>query len=572
MKTRLRLAIVAICLSLLLSGCSGEEHRYGERQIVIYPAAKVITVNSTQAFVEAVATRGDRILALGSLADLEKKFSHEDSITDTRFVDKVIMPGFVEPHLHPSLAAITLQMNIVAAMEWPTSNGSSVAVRGHDNFLTRMRELNESVDDDWLMTWGYHAPYHGEMSRKILDSISTTRPIMVWQRSIHEMYFNSKALETLGFTEELFSSSEHANWAEGHLWESGLFTLGQPMIKLMTKPLDYLKGLSVMSDIIHRGGITTVAEQGFPQVDESLEYWSMWWEIDADTPYRFALVPNGMFLLHKYGNAIAAEEAARKILTRSTSRILPRKHMKYYADGAIFSQLMQLSEPYLDGHKGAWMMPPAEQRELLSQFWQKGWDIHIHVNGDAGLDTVLADIEQLQEQYPAPSRRVVLEHYGYARAEQHQRVKDLNIAVSNNSYYVSELAPIYAEYGMGAERAADISPLGGLALAGVPISFHSDYPMAPAEPLTLVWAAVNRIASDGNVWGEDQKLSLDLALRAITLEAAWSLGLENEIGSIEVGKKADFTIIDQDPYAVAPKDLKNIPIWGTVFEGRHFPL
>ena len=96
--------------------------------------------------------------------------------------------------------------------------------------------------------------------------------------------------------------------------------------------------------------------------------------------------------------------------------------------------------------------------------------------------------------------------------------------------------------------------------------------MAPAEPLTLVWVAVNRIASDGRVWGEDQKLSLDLALRAVTLEAARSLGLEDEIGSIRPGKWADFTVLEQDPYAVDPLKLRDIEIWGTVFEGRPRPI
>jgi predicted amidohydrolase YtcJ len=248
------------------------------------------------------------------------------------------------------------------------------------------------------------------------------------------------------------------------------------------------------------------------------------------------------------------------------------KHVKYYADGAIYSQLMQMSEPYLDGHHGEWMMTPDEQAEVLDAFWEKGWDLHIHVNGDAGLDLVLDQIEERQRAHPAPGRRIVLEHYGYAREDQHRRLARMGIAVSNNAYYLHELAPIYARHGLGPGRAADISPLGGLARVGVPISFHSDYLMAPAEPLRLVWVAVNRIASDGRVWGEGQKLSLDLALRAITVEAAWSLGLEHEIGSIEPGKKADFTVLEQDPYAVDPLAIKDIGIWGTVLEGRPHPI
>jgi hypothetical protein len=96
--------------------------------------------------------------------------------------------------------------------------------------------------------------------------------------------------------------------------------------------------------------------------------------------------------------------------------------------------------------------------------------------------------------------------------------------------------------------------------------------MAPAEPLTLAWTAVNRIGSDGRVWGPDQRISLDRALRAITWEGARSLGLEGEIGSIEVGKRADLTVLEEDPYAVDPKDLREIPIWGTVLAGRPHPI
>ena len=106
----------------------------------------------------------------------------------------------------------------------------------------------------------------------------------------------------------------------------------------------------------------------------------------------------------------------------------------------------------------------------------------------------------------------------------------------------------------------------------MPISLHSDFPMAPAQPLTQVWSAVNRIGSDGRVWGEDQRLALDLALRAVTLEAARSLGLADEIGSIRPGKQADFTVLEADPHSVDPRELKEIEIWGTVFEGRPRPI
>ena len=536
----------------------------------VFVARRIITMEPERPSATAVAIQGGRIVVLGSLAEVQSQLGQISFELDERFAEKVLLPGFIDPHLHPSLAGTILPLEIVSAMEWVTPSGHSQVVRGREAFLARLAELeNERDEDGWLLVWGYHRPYHGELSRADLDAISTQRPIMVWQRSVHEMFLNSRGLEELDLSAEDFAAHPQADWETGHLWETAVLTLGMPMARILAAPRSYRRGLAMMSQVIHRGGLTTVAEQGFPQVSKFGELLMLHLEMrGADTPYRFVLVPNAMFLLRQSGSATEAEQAASKLLSWSTDRIRLVKHVKYYADGAIFSQLMQMSEPYLDGHHGEWMMTPDEQAEVLEAFWKKGWDIHIHVNGDAGLDLVLNQLEERKKADPAPDRRVVLEHYGYAREDQHRRLKELGIAVSNNAYYLHELAPIYAEHGLGPERAADISPLGGLARAGVPISFHSDYPMAPAEPLKLVWVAVNRVASDGRVWGVTQKLSLDRALAAITLEAAWSLGLEDEIGSIRPGKKADFTVLDQDPYAVDPLAIKDIGIWGTVLEGR----
>ena len=539
-------------------------------------ARKILTMEADRPEAEAVAIASGRIVAVGTLEEVETALGDRPFALDTTFREHVLVPGFVDPHIHPTLAATILPMEIVSAMEWTTPRGRTRAVRGREVFLARLAELDAGLDaagdpEDWLLVWGYHAPYHGALSRRDLDAISHTRPIFVWQRSVHEMFFNTRALEALGMSREAFEAHPQADWEGGHLWERGVLSLGAPMVHVLASPLRYRRGLSLMSDVLHRGGLTTVGEQGFPQVSAPAELAMLAWEMhDAGTPYRFVLVPNAMLLQRREGSGTAAEHAAARLLRWSGDRIRIPRHAKYYADGAIFSQLMQMSEPYLDGHHGEWMMTPEEQAEVLAAFSREGWDLHVHVNGDAGLDLVLDQVAGLGEA--RPGRRVVLEHYGYAREDQHRRVRALDIAVSNNAYYVHELAPIYARVGLGPERAADISPLGGLARAGVPISFHSDFPMAPAEPLTLVWVAVNRIGSDGRVWGPDQRLALELALRAVTIEAAWSLGMEDEIGSIRPGKRADFTVLGEDPHDVPPEALREIAIWGTVLDGRPHPL
>lgn len=563
------LAALVLLVGWGLWAATGED--VGPDRILI--ARDILTMDPDRPRAKAVAIERGRIVAVGTVDEVRSVVGDELPI-DEMFADEILLPGFIDPHVHPTLAATILNLEIVAAMPWATPTGRTKVVRGRGPFLARLRELDaEKSPEEWLLVWGYHAPYHGRLTRADLDAISTARPIFVWQRSVHEMFFNTRALEELEMDQAAFDRHPAASWEDGHLWEAGALDLGQPLIRVLTAPLRYLDGLRRMTQVLHRGGLTTVAEQGFPQVNALAERLSLRFEMwRSDAPYRFVLVPNAMHLLRAEGSADAAERAAEDLLDASSDSVRTVRHAKYYADGAIFSQLMQMTEPYLDGHHGEWMMSPDEQADVLEAFWRKGWDIHVHVNGDAGLDLVLDQIEAQQRRSPAPGRRIVMEHYGYARDDQHARLKRLGVEVSNNAYYLHELAPIYAAHGLGPDRAADISPLGGLTRAGVPVSFHSDFPMAPAEPLTLVWVAVNRIASDGQVWGEDQKMDLDLALRAITLEAARSIGLEDEIGSVEVGKRADFTVLERDPFDVAPEDLRDIPIWGTVLDGRVHPI
>jgi predicted amidohydrolase YtcJ len=114
--------------------------------------------------------------------------------------------------------------------------------------------------------------------------------------------------------------------------------------------------------------------------------------------------------------------------------------------------------------------------------------------------------------------------------------------------------------------------LGSLERHGVPFALHSDSPMAPLSPITLAYNASNRVTINGTLSGPRERISLDAAMRAITIDAAWIMGWEDEIGSIRAGKKADFTVLESDPYAVGARELKDIVIWGTVFEGELHPL
>ncbi|MED5530241.1 MAG: amidohydrolase family protein [Pseudomonadota bacterium] len=281
------------------------------------------------------------------------------------------------------------------------------------------------------------------------------------------------------------------------------------------------------------------------------------------------LVPNVKPMVEQMGSADAVMEFLNQMQSSQISnKVFLNNRVKLLADGAFFSQYMRMNPPgYSDGHEGKWLTEPAELESLARAFWNNGYHIHTHVNGDEGLDAVLNTLEKLLLEKPRPDHRFTLEHFGYSTIAQAQRLHTLGAQVSAQPNYVYVLSDNYAQNGLGYDRASQMVRLGTLERQGTVVALHSDLTMAPADPLFLAWIAANRLTMEGTIMGPSERLSLDKALRAITIEAAHVIGLEDEIGSISAGKKADFAVLEQDPYEVDVTSLKDIPIWGVVFEG-----
>lgn len=163
-------------------------------------------------------------------------------------------------------------------------------------------------------------------------------------------------------------------------------------------------------------------------------------------------------------------------------------------------------------------------------------------------------------------------HFATSSEEQIDRIARLGAIVSANPYYTVGFADKYAQFGLGPQRADAMVRSASVLKRRIPLSFHSDLPMGPSAPLNFVWCAVNRITPSGRVAGPEQRIGVEDALRAVTIESAYSWQKENELGSICPGKIANLTVLDQDPLTVEPMNLKNITIWGTMFEGRIFPV
>ena len=546
--------------------------------LVIYTAREIITLDPARPSAQAVSVRGDRIVGVGSLDELKRTAGKEPYTVDATFADQVVVPGFIAQHDHPLLAALTMTSEIISMEDWVLPQGTSKAATSHEDYLRRVAEASARLQDpnETLVTWGYHQYFHGTLKKSDLDAISATRPIIVWHRSGHEFYLNSAAEKKYGVTRAWFyklneSQKKQSDFDNAHYWEQGAFAVMPLVASAIATPQRVRDGLLFVEDYYHANGVTLGCEPGGiasrPVQDAQNAVMS-----SPANPLRWYYIVDGKSITGVFpDDKVAAESEKLMGWGNGMTAYLP-KQVKLFADGAIFSQAMQMRAPYTDGHTGEWMMDPDFFARTMRVYWDLGYQVHVHVNGDAGLDMVLDQLEANLKRNPRPDHRTVIIHFAVSSPDQVARIKELGAVVSGNPYYPVALADNYRVNGLDPARADSMVRMGDVERAGISYSFHSDMPMAPGQPLYLMWTGVNRITPEGNVRAPEQRVSRLGALKAVTLDAAYSLRLEKDVGSIEPGKLANFTVLADNPVTIDPMKIKDIKVWGTVQEGRVLPV
>ena len=545
--------------------------------ITVFVAKKIVTMDSTNPSATAVAIRGRRIVSVGTLETLKPWLDVHPHSIDDRFKDKVLMPGFIDPHLHPLLGAIQFGTHWITPETWTLHDEVVQATTSEEQYREQLKAAiaaSKGDDKPIFMTWGWSKTDHGPMTRDYLDSIEKDKPVMILQRSVHEAVFNTAALNYLQLTKEDTAdySDTEINWEEGHFLEAGLFELALPRLApVIMNPTFIDAGFQRNKDYLISGGVTSAGDLATGKIDWNLEINAMKRNfVDVKAPLRLVLVPAAYGMAQKHGGLDKSFRFIDKELSRTEAppQIVYGKRIKLFADGAMFSQLMRLREPgYIDGHEGEWITPLEDFEAQARKYWNAGYRIHVHANGDEGIAFTLDVFEKLQAESPRGPNTLVIEHYGYADDDLNRRVADLGASVSANPYYLTGLGDSYAEVGLGYDRARRITPLAGLVDRDVAVALHSDFGMAPARPLFLAWSAITRKTWSGNQFMPPRGLTRDEALRAITIDAAYILGIDADLGSIRSGKLADFAVLEEDPTAVDIERLKDISVWGVVFEG-----
>ena len=571
-------AVAALALAVFSAGALAEDApaEPSYERVVVYEAETIITMEPGYPEAKYVATSDGIILGLAqSLEDLSAWTDGRDVTVNRDFAAQVLMPGFVEPHIHPMQTVMMLPLPFISPESWTLPGGSYPAVSGEAEYEERLREVLAQSDEELFITWGHHRLFHGDMDRAKLDGIAPDRAVIIWQRSFHEIIANTRALEMLGLGDaKVFDAyfdkanieDGHADFSSGVIHETALLAGVDKLRPYLFSPQKIEQGLADMRQMMLENGVTTSADLAFGAfggVKTEAPLFKSLYDRD-DTPSRILVIPV----------APAVEGDPNQWLEKTreaygSDKFALSNRVKLFADGAFFAQFMQMNPPgYSDGHEGKWLTNPDILDAQAQRFWDAGWHLHTHVNGDLGLDVVLGILERLPAR---GGRDRVLEHLGYSTEAQNRRIGELDLMVSAQPNYIRILGDAYARSGLGPDRAAQMNRLGSLERKGVPVGLHSDFNMAPIDPLYLAWVASNRETLEGNIKAPNERLSLDKAMRAITIEAAQVIGMDDSVGSIAAGKKADFVVLDRDPRKGGAARLQEVEVKGVVFEGRWFP-
>jgi predicted amidohydrolase YtcJ len=553
----------AALLSLLAAG--GRRARAAEMPEIILRNAVFVTMAGPQSDAQAMAIKGSRIVAIGREADVMARKTATTQVVDLG--GRTVLPGFIDPHIHPIGAAITGSFFLACGPDTYKDKAPLIAALKTAAAAKKPGEWVYACDFDNLLQGG-------ELTVQELDSASTTVPIFVLYNNSHTASVNSAALAAGNVTK-----STPDKPGGGHFERT---VTGELTGVAYETNMDYFYGglkvtpagiAAAMQQFLKRcasTGMTALHEagSGVPgRTDDLLGGYQRLAEASS-TPVRLSSSPlidqldEGNAFATKFGKPGAAA-------VQVPGSLLSFYAVKITADGSNQTKTAAQTTPYLNtADKGILNFTSAELVSKCQKAKSLGWPISIHANGDATIDLTLDAIEEVYGANPATGINRI-EHCTMARSDQIQRMKKLGVQPSFLMNHVYYYGGAYRDVLFGDDRAARMDPAGQCVALGLPFTLHSDAPVTKPGPLQLIGTAVTRRCStDGTIVGEQQAVSVDEALKAMTIYAAAQIGMAQRIGSLEVGKDADLVVLADDPRKTAPERIESIAVTETWVAGR----
>lgn len=523
----------------------------------IFHGGSIITMNEVQPNAEAVAVRAGRIVAVGSLEELKTWRSKGTEMI--HLGGKTLLPGFVDPHMHCTFALLDGWLDLGPFVNSSLSEAKAKLVAA----------LNKSKGGDWVMGQLFDPTITAgewDVSVQALDALAPDKPVFILEANGHIAHVNSAALKAANVSREtpnpphgLFVRDAHGELT-GEIQESSAIAHFAAVAPHISGP-EYIANVGRLFNMAASKGCTTLHDCGIGSIDAQADLAVLKAAMAGNPPIRMSafLVSTAMATWKKFG-----------LKPDNSSEVLRINGIKAWADGTNQGGSGFQREPYLNP---AWRngTPNYSQSELnmaVQVAHDDGWQVGIHANGDAGIDMALKSFENAQQKNPRPDTRHRIEHSTVCHAEQLEAMKRLGVSPSFLIGHVYYYGAVFRDQIFGPARANLIDPCNTALKKGLRISLHSDYNCQPISPLRYIHNAVTRnIRNTEQQLNPAEAITVTQALRAVTLDAAWQCQMDDLVGSIEVGKCADFVVLDQNPYKVSAMDLIDITVLETWMAG-----
>jgi predicted amidohydrolase YtcJ len=518
--------------------------------------ANVITVDKDHPFAQAFAIDNGRFTAVGTNAEILKLKTASTKVIDLK--GETVTPGFNDVHLHPQAI-------------FPEGTPHYRVWLGGDRVKTidalvaaLKRQAAVTPAGARISGYGYNDELLGRHpNRHDLDKVSTTQPIEITHGSGHITVVNSYVLNASGITKDTQDPKGGAldrdpdGTPNGVIRESGrglLRHMGGNKADAPTSAEELEGYMSCFKQYSAKGitsaGIAGAGPSTFRVMQELR---------DKENPVRVGF----MFSASSFDELQAAgiERGFGDDRLRITA-------LKNYQGNSLSGRTAWLSEAYSD-RPDYFGIPPARTQEKLDEdfqkWWDAGWQVATHSNGDREIDMVLTAIERAEAKNPRPDARWRIEHASVMNQSLLDRAKKDGVILVFHSY-MWEYGDILASY--GPKRLAMMHAYRTAINMGIPVAGHSDSPISAADPLLRIQDMVTRTSSQGVVVGGEQKVSVDEAIKVWTLDGAYATSEENIKGSITPGKLADFVVLQKDPRKVQPNTIKDIILEATYLAGN----
>ncbi len=518
----------------------------------------VLAVDDARPTAEALAVADGRIVAVGQRSGVAALIGPDTRVIDAG--DGCVMPGFVEAHGHPLMEAIALSDRIVDIRPVTIRDAGDVVHAIHREAAARGPAGAYLNGWDPLLQSGLQEP-----TRAWLDDVAPGGPLVIMHNSGHKAFFNTHAALVAGLTRDTPDpkGARYGRDAQGELdgtaEETGAVF---PLLRGAIAPGDYPAMLLAECARLSRAGLTTCSEMAFdPNLRPMVE------RLRNDLTVRLRT--------YEISNPQMSTDAS----PGDGDDVLRQVGIKIWVDGSPWIGNIDLTFPYLDtvatrtigvvpGSCGHANYTHEQLTEIVGSYFPLGWQMACHVHGDAGVDTILDVYDAALRHHPRPDHRLRLEHVGAIRPDQLQRATGLGVTCSIFVDQIHYWGDVIVDGLFGQQRGSRWMPAGSAVATGMRISLHNDPPVTPEEPLRNISVAVTRQTATGRVLGPQERLTVEQAIRAQTIDAAWQLFADDVIGSLQVGKYADLVVLSADPRTVPPEQIADLDVRATFLAGR----